>query len=647
MRVERRAGTPDGTPDQNTQDMVAKYLVYRAAAQELLNRYSPEVKVNLDEGSNTLLKVVHVGDTHYFHDDAEPTALLEALKQAGKEGLVVLHANVLDGVSNKFLANNTIAVGGDLDTQIAMVRAVLKEHDEAGLVIALSLNKCHEGWARSTATFDPTLYIVKPNTPILYSGGQIMFKTKTGKTVGVLEVYHNSGKGRTNLSPEGADRARGREVPFGHPNRPDAVIDAHYHQLVAGQDVTHNPIDNQDHVTTMGMVGTAKGTKEKPDRFLVSLGVPPRNQPADAGQGLVTIWRKNGDPNHLSNYPVAGYDRASFLFDAFSLLENTERRGITEALQQEILESGRFPKPRKSLRREECQHRHKDTAALSEGKAPLFKKVAFNISTNLPIMVQFIGNLRVGATTLERGAVQTLLKEINNNPWAYFFATRRLINLGVARDPNREKIVKTMAGLLATARRSLLGIMLTDELRTKAWSKPINSTGEDGEKIKIESFYPGDWLYYKSALKGIPLIMPEAFFSLNLSDLIYILYIKDRLSHFTSLINTFHGLTRVQQVFGIQADALIGGDTEVVGWRTWMQPAGQLETIVPGGFSEYIGKGIGNRVDYPTGGQGLIMFPERKLLYSFATIADGRDMHTALWLYFALKKMGKLKKVLS
>jgi hypothetical protein len=187
------------------------------------------------------------------------------------------------------------------------------------------------------------------------------------------------------------------------------------------------------------------------------------------------------------------------------------------------------------------------------------------------------------------------------------------------------------------ADRNLLGIMYSDEFLNNYWNKDIKISKDE----KIESINPGDYLYYDSAIKNIPLLSSANTIKLKLSDskntIDYKLYLRNKLSHFTSLINPSHGLTRIKEIWGIDADALIGGNTEVVGWRTLMRPAGQIETIVPGGFSKFIEKGLDNAVNYPEGGQGLIMFPDRKLLYSFATAADGKDMHEALRLYSALK----------
>jgi len=56
-------------------------------------------------------------------------------------------------------------------------------------------------------------------------------------------------------------------------------------------------------------------------------------------------------------------------------------------------------------------------------------------------------------------------------------------------------------------------------------------------------------------------------------------------------------------------------------------------------------KGVGSRVDYPAGGQGLIFASDQKLLYSFATADDGKDMHQALWLRDGYKQLGLLPKL--
>lgn len=46
---------------------------------------------------------------------------------------------------------------------------------------------------------------------------------------------------------------------------------------------------------------------------------------------------------------------------------------------------------------------------------------------------------------------------------------------------------------------------LTNELRSHAWGRTVKEKGEG----KSEILYLGDWLYYESRLKGVPLVMPE------------------------------------------------------------------------------------------------------------------------------------------
>jgi len=642
MNIEQRFNPYSEESGTETKQIVRDYLEVRQKVNSRLDPYKAETTVELKD-KDFPFKIVHVGDTHLSHVDASIDGLQRAIDETSENGLLIMQGNIIDGVSPKFISTNTINVGLNLDQQVAQAKEIIKPLDVKHQVIAVGANTCHEGWAVKNATHDPTPSLVSETTPLLYTGGQIILRHKD-KQIGVIEAYHNPGKGRTNLSPEGSLRARSREVPFGNSTRPDVVVGAHMHQLTAGQDVIQNPIDRQDHVTTLGEVGAAKGTKNNPDRFLVGLGIPPRSQPGDVGEGFVTIWKK--DKNHnIKPYPVADYSRANVLYEAEKVWEEIQKFNLNKEITEIISNNNQINSPSKRVNKEQSLLRLSDKAAKSEGDAPLYKTLSYDLESNLPIRINFIGNLRVGSNSLERDKLKTILKDINTNPWAFYFATRRLVNQGTPMSTDRGEVLKSMSNLLAKADNSLLGIMLTDELRSHAWGRPL----KDKEKNKSDILYPGDWLYYDSKIKGTPLLLPETVINLNLksdkNQTPYTLYLRDKLSNFTSLINPEHGLSRVQQVWGIDADALIGGHTEIVGWRTWMRPWGQLEVVVPGGFAEYVEKGIGSRVDYPTGGQGLILFPDKKLLYSFATYEDGKDMHQALWFQEGCRKLNILDKI--
>lgn len=658
MKLQERQNPYAPETAESTKETLLKYLSSRQKANRLLDPYKAKTDVYLNE-EDLPFKTIHVADTHLGHVESNIEGLGRAVDETGENGLLVTQGNIVDSISNKFISTNTTKNALNLDQQKDLAKEILRPIVEKKGGIGVGGNTCHEGWAEKTATHDPLPDLFDPTTPLLYTGGQIHYHLD-GERVGNVEVYHNPGRGRTNLSPEGAERARSREVPFGHPDRPDAVIGAHMHQLTAAQDVVRSPIDRKDHITALGQVGAAKGTKDNPDRFLVGLGVPPRNQPGDAGEGFAMILKKNSQ-GKVTSYPVAGYDRANRMFEAERLWENAQRTGTINELREQLLANKRLSTTDIQQNQKKSLKRLADKGAKSEGIAPLYKTVAYDINTSLPIRVNFIGNTRVGSTSFERKKVNTILKDINGNAWTYWFATRRLVNQGTAQSPDRVEVLENMANVFGRAKDSILGVMLTDELRSKAWSRTIKSKSpivEDIEDMDDEAentkdiakdskgLYPGDYLYFDSKIKGAPLIMPETVISLNLkskkTEVPYTLYLRDKLSNFTSLINPEHGLTRIKEVWGIDADVLVGGATEVVGWRTWMRPSGQLEVVVPGGFAEYVEKGIGSRVDYPTGGQGVIIFPGEKNVYSFATYEDGRDMHQALWLREGYAQLGSL-----
>lgn len=646
MNIERRINPYDSKNAEKTQELVKNYLEERQRINLLLEPYKSEVKVIVD-ANDFPLKVVHTGDTHLTHVDSKIDGLPHAVKQTGKDGILVTHANIIDSVSNKFLSTNTINVGLNLDQQIDLAKQILNPIDKRKHLVVYGANTCHEGWAMKTCTHDPTRDLVSPETPMLYNGGQIILK-EGELEIGRIEGYHNSGKGRTKWSPEGSVRERSREVPFGDPERPTVIVDAHMHQLTAAVDVVRDPIDRKDHITVLGEVGASKGTKDNPDRFINALGVPPRNQPGDCGEGLVVIWKKNKSGKVIP-YPVADYDRAKVVFDAEKLYEDTQRTGTYKEIYEEMMASGKFKNPEKDLVVEDCMTRKQDGAANSEGTAPLYKTLSYDIKSNLPVRIHFIGNLRVGSSSFERNTLTSNLKNIDNDPWAYYFATRRLINQGTANSAGREDTLKDLANLLGLASKSALGVMLTDELRNSVWGRDINRANSDGKKEKFAKIYPGDFLHNESAIKNVPIIMPETVSFLNFKSdkkkTEYTLYLRDKLSNFTSLINPYHGLTRIGQIWGIDADLLVGGHTEMVGWRTWMRPNRQLEVIVPGGYAEYVEKGVGSRVDYPSGGQGAIFFPDQKRIFSFATFEEGRDMHESMLLMEGLRKLGTLPEI--
>jgi hypothetical protein len=650
MNIERRVDPYDTKNAENTKKRVLEYLEVRQEINHLLEPYKPTATVIVDQ-NDFPLKIVHTGDTHLTHVDSKIDGLPNAVKQTGKKGILITHANLIDSVSSKFISTNTINVGLNLDQQTDLARQILHPVDKRGQLIVIGANTCHEGWSMKTSTHDTTRDLVSLETPMLYNGGQVILEEKNGKKIkeiGRVEGYHNSGKGRTKWSPEGSVRERSRETPFGDPEKPSVIIDAHMHQLTAAVDVIRDPIDRQDHITVLGEVGASKGTKDNPDRFINGLGVPPRNQPGDCGEGLVVIWKRN-KLGKVTPYPVADYDRANVVFNAEQLYEETQRTGTYKEIYEEMMASGKFKNPEKELVIEDCLTRKQDSAANSEGTSPLYKTVSYDIKSNLPIRVHFIGNLLVGSSSFDRETLKSDLKNINSDPWAYYFATRRLVNQFTATSVNRKATIDDLSGLLGLASSSALGVMLTDELRNSVWGNNITRKNSDGEKIKNEKLFPGDYLYNESQVKGVPIIMPETVAFINLrsdkKQTPYTLYLRDKLSHFTSLINPYHGLTRIEGIWGIDADLLVGGHTEAIGWRTWMRPNRQLEVVVPGGYADYIEKGVSNRVDYPSGGQGAIFFPDQKRIFSFATFEEGRDMHESLLLAEGLRKLGTLPEI--
>lgn len=132
IRAERRPAL-----SQKDLDSAIGQLKKRQGVKASLSPYRSDITVEV--GSNPLpIKVVHAGDTHFAHDAADPEALRKAVKETGKNGLMITQGNILDAVSSKFIATNTIQVGVDLDTQELLVRQQLKSLDQEQRLIVTS-----------------------------------------------------------------------------------------------------------------------------------------------------------------------------------------------------------------------------------------------------------------------------------------------------------------------------------------------------------------------------------------------------------------------------------------------------------------------------------------------------------------------------
>ena len=69
--------------------------------------------------------------------------------------------------------------------------------------------------------------------------------------------------------------------------------------------------------------------------------------------------------------------------------------------------------------------------------------------------------------------------------------------------------------------------------------------------------------------------------------------------------------------------------------------------VAPGWFSDYDSRGKANMRRAPLGGQAVILFPDRKMVFPASTFLEATDMHAALILNVGLttREKGRLKRV--
>ncbi|HJY98511.1 MAG TPA: hypothetical protein VJ227_02240, partial [Patescibacteria group bacterium] len=212
---------------------------------------------------------------------------------------------------------------------------------------------------------------------------------------------------------------------------------------------------------------------------------------------------------------------------------------------------------------------------------------------------------------------------------------------GVARRFDRREILRRMGADLGVlnGRNSLLGIMLSETLLADGWAKDVVEENHfyDRKKHKWKSdkdvdegFAPGDELYYRSDVRGVPLYVNETIMRLNLGKVDYTFFLLDKLGHSGSEFNMVQGLVQTRRKEYVTADVTAGGHMQLTGFS--INPPKPRVYIPTGWLSDYDSQGKGNKRRVATGGQAVILFSDRKLVVPVSNLNEATDTFNAFLL---------------
>jgi len=99
----------------------------------------------------------------------------------------------------------------------------------------------------------------------------------------------------------------------------------------------------------------------------------------------------------------------------------------------------------------------------------------------------------------------------------------------------------------------------------------------------------------------------------------------------------FRGLVQARRKALLSSDIVTGGHMPGAGVMT----TPDASYVAPGWFSDYDSRGKANMRRAPLGGQGVILFPDKKMVVPVTTFLEATDTHAALILNAGLTEEEK------
>jgi hypothetical protein len=650
-----------------------------AANKELnLKRSEVEQAINIPGP----VKLVLVGDTHLFSTYSSEVAVKMTFDQLDqKNAFGIVTGDFIEGM-NPHISDHPGSVELDFGNQIVAAANILRPYFYSGKLLAVSEGFFgHEGWAKKNSGIsavemmarmmpkvdpkDPMNYDKWKYVPVLIQGGLLKLKLYNGKPY-IIKVFHdpNSG-GSDNINRQGGLKTQflneDDDMFLDKNIHADMYIAGHqHHRSVVSKEVYFDRMTRKEKSVVFIQIGTSKGIeKDNLDPFLVGQGKGPAIGPGpvivlDQSRGSV-----NGSADLTKESVSYGYENANDLAKIAEmkhkledLLDTTERQNLTQELLEKVIH--RINKPNSELNIRASGRSPKEKS----GRAPLFDELKWKISdlNGFPILVYLLQNARYGSSSREGEPYASVYKDILNqattNPFKYILAMRHFVNKGVANNFDRREILEEMAADLSpiNKQKRLLGLMLSSTLLDDGWQKDVVKHTQVWSRKKKkyisvkevdEGFRPGDELYYRSEISGVPLYVHESIMYLNLGNTVYSFFILDKLGRSGSEFNLVQGPVQTRKKEHVTTDITTGGHMPLAGFSIY--PPRSRFYIVPGGLSNWDSGGKGNDKRVATAGQGAVLYSDRNLILPTSSLSESKSLFNGAMLDKGLTESEKRK----
>lgn len=635
---------------KRTGQMIDSYMDGGRRLKEMVRPDQSEarVKINPPEG---VARVLVISDLHFGSEAADVKmikALIEELKDPNT--YVIFAGDVLDGVKMEYLSTST---GSFLNfqEQIDIFRGMfLRDLVTQGKVLAVvSRYGSHDDWPSGKESLNGPAILMDSLTlpdgsrvPLIFNGGTLFVQVGDSPEVAVRLFHQVSGSGSA-INPVKSLRGvfvdskieRGQKTPLvavgGH-NHCRAGVSSE-RSIVAGNEVQIVLLQN----------GTVKGlNRDNPDFFMVQKGVAKVQPP-----GAAMVLRHREGEDGIQVVPTYGNERSKLLMKAMEVLNRSESLGVTAELKRELeREDGslnlRFQDDSLAAERSGGQ----------EIRSKLYRQLHWQIPAgkyNLPACVCFLAHTDFGSGEADLGHTRKILSEVKNSERSALLVLNGTLAATVPRMVERRGVLEQFSKMIGTVPiERQMGIMLDAILKQDDWNSGVGIISKSkGGGWQSGSIVTGDYLFYESDVKGVPLYEGGATIVVDIGHNRFNILAVDGVGNFGSRQDPFLALIQMDKLSMVRNEVVTGGNSTIPG------ALATPETIyVANGWNTVVRDGRygkASRMRVPKGGQGVIMFPNgggKGLIYGGGSLRELSESFAALTLYQGLAAKGELKNFL-
>lgn len=626
------------------------FLEAQERLQTLAQSFAAKDEVTKSVEQNHPIRVHVVGDLHFGHISADGREIIEIRDRILKDPYagVIFVGDEIEGFTTKYAATSTSGTHANAQEQIEMIRELLlRPLAEQGRILAIVADYFgHPGWINESSTIDPWRLLAQvPNAygiNTLTNGGNIYIEFPNGYTEYIRAFHYAEGKSKFDPIHGLRENATRETIE----ERPNGELQGHFHRAAIAKEHYAGP-GGEIPVYYISS-GTAKGSSpDKPrDGFGRRIG---RTDPADRlGQGVI-IDPRDEDINR--GYPFISFEHGEIAGEAIDLLNDVESQRLTSELLEQIrakdhpsiklvakesrMAAGNSPYNEQPI------DGKKDKDAEEFDNYPVkpvlvYDSLGINIETQLPIVLNPIGNVRVGSTVEGYNDLKKYLKEnVAHNPHALVVLLRNTIDRKTLVGSEGHVDIERLVKLIQPIRNQVIALMLDGNLRSaKLPYLP-------GTYISQATDTP--LIHHLSVIKIA--VGPDASMT---KKPVYTGAFADRLERSGSYFKPTFGLRRLYDQMATKPGYMTGGHLPSAGTMMFYHQ-GNSETkypalIAPGWWAKYVDTiGSGNVKEGAIPGQGIIFMPgtsnQDYMVFPTANADETKYMHEALLLLIGIERV--------